>query len=261
MTKHNIWLDEVSAEEMGIRLTGALEISAPEMRVETVSVPGRNGDLHIYDGSFKNRTARVGAYVYRKDRVKEAFGEIYKWLLGTVGYRRLVTDDDGEHFMLARVKNGGEIAARLGRLAPFEIEFDCKPQRFLRSGEETVFTVTADNSGEVFFNPTAFPAKPLVHIVMPTAALFPDMTGNGTLSIGDSVIEIKEMRRGGEYDVNEAYFDAETQSAYVYTGGVMTNLNRYFYSPSGLSFAGGDQAITVSGDITLAEITPRWWEV
>ena len=88
MVNHKIWLYHVANDEVGIRLQGALEIAAPEPNMTAVTVPGRNGDLHYYDGSYKNRPAGVGAYVYRPEDVKDAFGEIHEWLFGAVGYRR-----------------------------------------------------------------------------------------------------------------------------------------------------------------------------
>jgi phage-related protein len=63
------------------------------------------------------------------------------------GYRRLETSDDPDHYWLARVENSPQIAMRLRTLAPFNIGFDCKPQRFLKSGENpVVFT----ESGSLF---------------------------------------------------------------------------------------------------------------
>lgn len=237
MLDYEIWLDGVSNKDVGVVLQGAVEISSAVPRIETVEVPGRNGDLHIWDGSYENRTATVGAYVYRKDDVKDAFGDVNQWLLGKIGYRRIETDDDIYHYMLGIVQNGAEISARLRKLAPFEIEFDCKPQRFLTSGENCVII----ESNTTLENPTIYTAKPLYLI---------RGNGDGILNIGSYTAEFKGIE---EY----IYYDEEMQTAYKES----LNKNSSVNAPKGLPFEGGEQIINFSGGITSIEIIPRWWEL
>lgn len=237
MDKYNLWLDGVSAEDIGIRLQGAVEISAAVPNVETFTIPGRNGDLHFYDGSYKNRTATVGAYVYRPDAVKTAFGSINEWLFGSFGYRKLVTDDDLDHFMLAIVSNGADVEARIRRIAPFKLKFSCKPQRFLNVGEDKI-----EITSNMFLdNPTVFSAKPLYRFIG---------SGSGKFTVGAYSIDIKELD-------GELWYDAETENAYKGT----VNKNNTIYAPQGLPFEGGTQIINITGGIEKVEIVPRWWEL
>lgn len=237
MVDYEIWIDGVSNKEAGVVMQGAVEISPAVPRVETVEIPGRNGDLHFWDGSYENRTATVGAYVYQTDFVKTAFSRVNQWLLSSVGYRKLATDDDAEHYMLARVTNSAEIATRIRRLAPFEIEFDCKPQRFLTIGDESV-TI---NKNKTIENPTIFASKPLYKI---------NGSGAGVLTIGSHSLSISSID-------GYLYYDAETQTAYK--GSV--NKNSTINAPDGLPFEGGAQAVNFTGGITSVEIIPRWWEL
>lgn len=237
MLDYEIWLDGVSNKDVGIRMQGAVDISAATPRIDTVEIPGRNGDLHFWDGSYENRTATVGAYVYRPDFVKSAFGAVNRWLFDSVTYRKLVTDDDRDHFIMARVTNSAEIAARIRRLAPFEIEFDCKPQRFLTIGEESVII----NKNTTVENPTIFASKPLYKI---------NGNGSGVLTIGAYTLNISSID-------GYVHYDAETQMAYKGT----VNKNSTVNAPNGLPFEGGEQPINFSGGITSVEIIPRWWEL
>lgn len=237
MLDYEIWIDNVSNKDVGVRLQGAVEISSAVPRVESVEIPGRNGELHFWDGSFENRTATVGAYAYRPKFVKSSFGAINQWLLGSVSYRKLVTDDDPDHYMMVRVTNSAEIATRIRRIAPFEIEFDCKPQRFLTIGEESVII----SKNTTIENPTIFASKPLCKI---------NGSGAGVLTIGAYTLNISEID-------GYLYYDAETQTAYKGT----VNKNNTIYAPNGLLFEGGEQPINFSGGITSVEIIPRWWEL
>jgi phage-related protein len=237
MVDYEIWIDGVSNKEAGVVMQGAVEISPAVPRVETVEIPGRNGDLHFWDGSYENRTATVGAYVYQPDFVKTAFSRVNQWLLSSVGYRKLATDDDAEHYMLARVVNSADIATRIRRLAPFEIEFDCKPQRFLIAGDDPI-VVTSNKTIE---NPTIFASKPLYKI---------NGSGSGVLTIGSHSLSISSI---------DGYvcYDAETQTAYKGT----VNRNSAVSGSDGLPFEGGEQLVNFSGGITSVEIIPRWWEL
>lgn len=237
MADYTLSLDSVSCESVGIRLQGALDIAPAVPRLETVSVPGRNGDLHYYDGSYENRSAEVGAYVYAPEDVKTKFGKINEWLFGAFGYRRLETNDDSTHYMLARVANGATVEARINKIAPFRLEFDCKPQRFLRSGEQA-FTVSTNGT---YTNPTIFSARPLYKLTG---------TGNGSLTIGAYSADFMGID-------GYLYYDAETENAYKGS----TNQNAKVYAPSGLPFGGGDQIVNITGGITSVEILPRWWEL
>lgn len=237
MVDYEIWIDGVSNKEAGVVMQGAVEISPAVPRVETVEIPGRNGDLHFWDGSYENRTATVGAYVYQQDFVKTAFSRVNQWLLSSVGYRKLATDDDAEHYMLARVVNSAEIAARIRRIAPFEIEFDCKPQRFLTIGDESIII----DKNKTIDNPTIFASKPIYKI---------NGSGAGNLFIGAYALYVSNID-------GYVYYDAETQMAYK--GSV--NKNSTVNAPNGLPFEGGSQAVNFTGGITSVEIIPRWWEL
>lgn len=245
MEHHELWLDDVSNNDIGVELQGALVISAPEPRVQTISVPGRNGDLHIYDGSYKNRTGTVGAYVYRPEYVKSAFGSIQKWLLGSQGYRRLTTNDDADHYMMARVVNGAEVAARMQKIAPFTLAFDLMPQRFLTSGEQAI-----EVTGNITLrNPTEYTSKPIYVI---------KGSGNVQISVNGSTLNFEGLATPNYYS-DIVYYDTETKSAYVPQGSALTVLPP---TVSGeLHLVGGENAISLTGDIEYVQIIPRWWEL
>jgi phage-related protein len=144
MLKYDLWFDGQSGHDIGIRMQGGLALSCPVPRVQTFQIPGRNGDLHISDGTFENRVASADCYVYKKDQVERAFRAIYAWAFGSGEYRRLVSDEDPEHYLMARVANGADVAAKVKAMAPFSLQFDCMPQRFLTSGDAPIVLTGMD---------------------------------------------------------------------------------------------------------------------
>lgn len=236
MLNETFYLDGIDARSAGIQLQAPIEFSEAVPIVEAQTIPGRNGDLVRYTGSYENRSGSASCFCLQKD-VEKAVSSAGRFLMGEKGYRRLETSDDPDHFWMARVENSPQIAMRLRALAPFEIGFDCKPQRFVKSGENLVLFTS---SGSIF--------NQYGQIALPVIALTGN--GSGTLTIGDCVVEVKALD-------GTLYLDSDTQNAYNNNGNQNMNIN----APTFPTFPDGDTQIAFSGGIERVEIIPRWWEL
>lgn len=245
MVTSELWIAGISNKDVGITLQGDLEISAPVPDVEIVSVPGRNGDLHIYTGAYKNRTGTVPAYIYNKDNVKSLFGAVQSWLLANPGYQKIVDSNDLDHYWLGRVINGADISARINRIAPFSIKFDLKPQHFLVSGDEPI---TLTESGSVY-NPTNFASNP-IYVVKGS--------GDVSVTINGEKMDFFSL---GEYIYSDTiYFD--TESGAVYTPDEADSTPNSRTSATGnYKLVAGENAVVISGTVESVKIIPRWWEL
>lgn len=237
MLNENFFYAGLNALSNGICLQKPITFTGAEPDVETIHVPGRNGDLSIYTGAYKNRKGTAECYCirgYHQRDVEQVVTMATAMLLGKKGYNRLECTNDPTHYWMAKVVNGPQIEDRLRTLNPFTVEFDCMPQRFLKSGEMAV-SVT---SGSTILNPTAFPALPLIHI---------NGTGAGRIQIGEYVVEIESL------DENIT-LDSDTQNAYSGT----TNLNSTISAPEFPELLAGLNEISFTGNWTV-ELIPRWW--
>ena len=236
MLNETFYLDGIDARSAGIQLQRPIEFSEAVPVVEAQTIPGRNGDLIWETGSYENRSASASCFCLQKD-VEKAISSAGRFLMGKRGYRRLETSDDPDHYWLARVENSPRIAQRLRTLAPFEIGFDCKPQRFVKDGENTI-EFTENGS---LFNPYGQTALPLIIV---------HGQGAGWLTIGDCAVEIKRFDRA-------LYLDSDTQNAYNEEG----NQNGSINAPTFPVLPFGEISISFSGGIDRVEIIPRWWEL
>ena len=237
MLNENFFYAGLNALSNGICLQKPITFTGAEPDVETIHVPGRNGDLSIYTGAYKNRKGTAECYCirgYHQRDVEQVVTMATAMLLGKKGYNRLECTNDPTHYWMAKVVNGPQIEDRLRTLNPFTVEFDCMPQRFLKSGE-TAVRVT---NGGTILNPTAFPALPLIHI---------KGTGAGRLQIGKYVVEVKSL----DEDIT---LDSNTQNAYSGT----TNLNSTISAPEFPELMAGLNEISFTGNWTV-ELIPRWW--
>ena len=97
-------------------------------------------------------------------------------LVSRHSYKRLTDTYNPEEFRMGLYKSGLAVTpAGYVNAGEFDIEFDCKPQRWLVSGETAqTFTVTG-----TITNPTLFPARPLLAV-----------TGAGILTVGTQTIAV-----------------------------------------------------------------------
>ena len=236
MLDETFYLDGVDAASAGIHLQKPIVFSEAVPNIESKTIPGRNGALIFDTGSYKNRSGSASCFCLQED-VETAISSAGRFLMGKKGYRRLETSDDPNHYWMARVENSPQIEMRLRVLAPFEIEFDCKPQRFLKSGEnKTSFTSSGSISNQ--YGQTALPLITLYG------------NGNGTLTIGSCVVEVNNLS-------GVLRIDSDTQNAYNNNGNQNMNIN----APSFPTLPDGETQIAFSGGINRIEIVPRWWEL
>lgn len=236
MLNETFYLDGIDARSAGIRLQAPIEFSEAVPVVAAQTIPGRNGDLIFYTGSYENRSGSASCFCLQKD-VEKAISSAGRFLMGKKGYRRLETSDDPDHYWMAMVENSPQIAMRLRTLAPFEIGFDCKPQRFVKAGENAVvFT----SNGSLF--------NQYGQIALPFITLYGQ--GAGTLTIGDCVVDVNALD-------GTLYLDSDTQNAYNDNGNQNLNINAPVFPVLG----DGEIQIAFSGGIERVEIIPRWWEL
>lgn len=259
MLNETFYIDGVDARNFGIYLQKPIEFSEAVPVVERQSIPGRNGDLIFETGSYENRTGTASCFCLQKD-VEKAISAAGRFLMSKHGYRRLETSDDPDHFWLARVENSPQIAHRMRTLAPFEITFDCKPQRFLKSGEEMRTFYPQEGTDGLFgvkhtiYNQFGFPALPLVSIYLEDneadTRIFAFQTKN---------IETNEQKRViGTIESSVVHLDCDTHNAYNELGNQNKNIITYEFPYLG---CGKNEFDAFGLNIGKVEITPRWWEL
>ena len=236
MLDETFYLDGVNAHSAGIYLQKPIIFSEAVPNIESKTIPGRNGDLIFETGSYKNRSGSASCFCLQKD-VETSISSAGRFLMSKKGYRRLETSDDPDHYWMARVENSPQIAMRLRTLAPFEIGFDCKPQRFVKAGE----------------NPIVFNAKGSLfnqygQIALPFITLYGQ--GAGLLTIGGCVVDVKALD-------GALFLDSDLRNAYNDIGNQNNNIN----APEFPVLTDGENEISWSGGIERIEIVPRWWEL
>lgn len=154
--------DNVSSRTFGVYITSEAVYNAPERDVEMISIPGRNGAFALDNGRFENIEVKYPAGIFADTETDfaQAVSDLRNYLCSKKGYFRLTDEYNPNEYRLAVYKSGLEVSPVQAKAGEFEIIFDCKPQRFLTSGETEV-TVA---SGGTLTNPTLFDSSPMIEI-------------------------------------------------------------------------------------------------
>ncbi len=240
---HFIVFDGQNLADWGLHISGDKTFGAPERDVDEVEVPGRDGTLTYDKGRFKNYTLEYdGGIVCEDERSLEVMlGKIRAYLCSRVGYKRLEDTYHPEEFRLAKFVGGldPDVVQLLG--GTFTLEFDCKPQRFLKTGEE-VTSLTASGS---LYNLTDYNSKPLLRIY-----------GSGDVEIGDYKVTIISDKPSSyayidvDSDIQDCEYDAVNCNQYV----TLKSEEFPMLEP-------GLNNIVLGSGISKVEITPRWYTI
>lgn len=217
-------------------------VKSAKRKRTTVSVPGRNGDLHYSEDAYSNYTQTYECYFHGNLPTPEQASAIKNWLMPTGDYLRLEDSYDPKHYRMATFIGPVDVTNYVNRYGRCTLSFDCAPQRFLKSGEVPVVATL----GMYIHNPTPFPALPLITVYG---------SSGGALIAGNATVTIKEL-------TDQITLDCETENAYRQVGDSdPENKNVCINAPKFPALPPGDSQIVFTGGITGVTIIPRWWEL
>jgi len=198
--------DGEASVDYGVQILGKGTFNAPERAVEMVTIPGRNGALAIDQGRYENIEVPYQATLLADSTIDfaAAIAAFRNFLCSRKGYCRLQDEYNPDEYRMAIYKSGLEADVKVLRSGEFDIVFECKPQRYLLSGEEEVEIAT----GESIINPTLYDAEPLLAV-----------DGYGTIEFNGYEIEIENATIGDVLISGSAVLNNQSSVLYRYDPG------------------------------------------
>lgn len=252
----------VSSLDLGITVVGTGTYPVPARNLIFESVPGRSGDLIVDQGNYPN--VHVTYHCTCLTGLSAALDSLAALLMAQTTYRRL---EDSYHTDIYRMAIC-DTALSPEVFSPdhgqgykggnFDITFNCRPQKWLKSGETPRRYSATGSSHLILTNPTPFTALPLIRFAAGD-------TGTFSTSPSTDWAANRATVTLGAYSGNEdRYVDCETQDVYGSNG---ANLNgtitlgtgKFPVLPAG-STTIDTYSWSSSGD-GYYEITPRWWKL
>ena len=153
----------INSLDYGIYISGEAVFNAPEREVEMLQIPGRNGDFVLDHGRFENIEVSYPAGTFGDDQTdfREKLSDFRNAILSQVGYQKLTDTYHPDEYRMGVYASGLEVdPVHYNTAGNFVLTFNCKPQRYLKSGE-TPISVT---SGDTITNPTRFDSQPKLDV-------------------------------------------------------------------------------------------------
>jgi phage-related protein len=226
------------SDDFGIYVEEPPSYIWPEHSYDHHKVNGKHGDVLTDFDRFENVTKKYKISAYDGSDFYTVARKVSDWLHHGFadGYMRLEDSYEPDCYMLAVYEESNTLENQLGKAGRCEITFNCKPQRFLISGDRKV---DIRQSGLTITNPTNYPSSPLIKFY-----------GAGTIHVNGVEIVVYN-------NFNGITFDAETYNAVDSVG---NNMNAYIYTLNPVRLSPGVNTITFDGDIYDLSIVPRWWK-
>ena len=207
----------------------------PRRKFEVISIPGRNGDILIPQDAYENITQVYEIHIpSNRPRLDRAIRNVTDWLLVS-GYNRLEDSYEPDVFRIAYYAGQHDIENILNKGGKATIEFNCRPERWLKAGEQPIVL----SAGSSIYNPTNQTAKPLIKV---------SGAGEGELTVGTYNLTMT--------DCDEIFLDSEEEDAYREG----ENMNATVAGAFPLLQPGAVD-VSWSGGVTGVTIIPRWWTI
>lgn len=208
--KSTLIFNDISSADLGLVIQAPPTYEFPERDMASTHIVGRNGDLVVDNKCYKNVSRSYSlamGYTAVKHHMPNATA-ILEWLTSANGqYVRLEDSYDSDVYRLARFYSSGSFTDYYDEALAISVSFECKPQRFLKTGD-----IPYSTKGPVAYadNPSHYDALPLIRIDN-----IPDSTNRVLmLSILDSNNEVTSNITMSNITGGTVCINSDTQNCY-----------------------------------------------
>lgn len=227
-----------SSTDYGIVVSEAPAFDKAKKKIQTFTVPGRNGAVIFNEGSYEDTTRNYKVWVAkdREESLPEIVDAMSSWLYSKSGYVRLEDSFEPDVFRLAYYVGGQEVTNRMLQFGETTLPFICRAERFFKDAEQEQIV----SNGDAIYNPTRYESKPLIHI-----------EGSGSVSI--SIQGVTMTATISDY-IN---IDSDRMNAYRLPSENKNNT----ISGTFPTIKSGTNTIATTGTVTKVTIVPRYFTI
>lgn len=256
-----------SSDEIGIKVEKFPNYDIPEKDYDIIHVPGRNGDIVIDTGSYKNITRKyqISVATYGNEFYK-TINSVAEWLHSSPGYAILEDSYEPDYYRIAFYRETNSIENIFDEAGRATISFECKPQRFLKDGDTPI--VFTENGS--ITNDTAFISFPIINVTVSNETDSVINVGNYTINIpadktelivtsdGDHIVDDSNHKIALS-NVSDITINSELQD--IYSGTINKNSSIILNGGEFPKLNPGENLISFSGSVQRLEVIPKWWTI
>lgn len=222
----------------GVEVLRLPALTRPGLRQETISIPGRDGSLHLMENAYEESLVTCDCYLpYEQGRTVSTIAQISKWLRGSGWWTQSdLADRKFKAHILDELTYQVVMPGFADRL--FSIPLWLEPYAYHTSNSPILFTSTYGVN-----NPGTAPSEPIITVVG---------SGNINLQIGQQTVLITGLTGVG------ITLDCAAKMAYYGS----TNLNGIVTTVGGWpKLQPGITIVSWSGTVTGIELTGNWRDI
>lgn len=225
------------SSDLGLHIYSTNWFSTPERDYTAQSVPGRDGDLILDQGRYKNLLVKYECDLISPASVTLA-NRIKRWLM-VHKYLPLSDFGDPEHFRYAiPVKPFSDATEESIWFGSALFQFNCKPYRYMVTGKsvqtfENPDSIELNNPGLVYSCPVF------------------ELETEGDISLTCSGKTMNLLNTSGTLVI-------DTDNKLIYDKNSVANLAAHNATDEFIYFEPGNNTLTFIGNVVKAKITPNW---
>ncbi|MFU8785836.1 MAG: hypothetical protein ACNA7U_01205 [Candidatus Izemoplasmataceae bacterium] len=250
ITKSGITFNGVSSVGMGVVIQTPPVYEFPAKRYELIQIQGKNGDILIDTNAYNNvnRQYNIASALPDGNFINKV-RQIVDWLSSVSGYARLEDSYEPDYYRLAMFRSGGQLQNIFNKATGMVVTFECKPQRFLKSGDIPV--VLNLNTWYELKNEQSYISLPEISINATNFVI--------TIEYGETPEDSGNLKTviSIDGDSGNAKIDSELEDCYNNSG----YLNNKISISNGFPklYPGRNWIKIESDEFVSASIKPRWW--
>lgn len=233
--RHVLTVNGTALSDFNTYYDGSNWFAIPEKDIEKIEVAGRNGDLTISNGRFKNISIEFPCYI--RENFRGNYSALINFFYSLEGYLRVESDEDPSVYRMGLLASQIDPEMlQFNRAGMFSLAFDFMPQKWLKSGENRI----ALGASNTIYNPTQFDAKPIYEV-----------QGTGSIVVNGTEFSLST-------NTGTTIIDCDLQDAYEGT----INRNRQLTITGQILpvLKPGANEVTVTG-FTSVNLIPKWWRL
>lgn len=233
------YINDIPISTLDLCLTERPKIPSPQMRVERIEVPGRNGSLTKKDAYDDITITCIFSvlldYHYKGRAEKRNVKHLLSEIKGMLYQAKKLNFEDDDRFYKVKSVDVSNIDNRIEQYGEFDASFECDPFLYYETQEKEI-----QNGGKIA-NIGTVESAPIITV---------NGSGDGTLTVAGSSIAISGQTA-------PIIIDCEEMTAYSLSQGVAVNQNRKIRGDLPL-LPVGESIVSWDGGISAVTIDGRW---
>lgn len=218
----------IDSRMMDIIVTAMPPTIRAAQRVESVTVPGRDGSLHETDGSYDNYTKTMECAIKNREKLDD----IAAWLTGS---GEIIFSSEPDKVYRVTISNTISIAQMMRTFQKFQVSFDTYPFKYSVNRFDEALEL--EKSAIILGKGTVY-SQPVITVY-----------GSGTVTL---------TINGADYPLSnvDGYVTINSEIEECYKGNL--NRNNIFSADEFPRLQPGENIISWTGDVEKIEIIPNW---